>query len=362
MQSDKRMSPKLGQDLGMEGVRMDIAIVGAGDIFFKEEKFIKEEYHITAIADNGKAGRIVAGYKCVEVRELAGKEYDKVLICSKKYAQELKAQLNAIGITGHKIINIADIADSLHRKYDLVKYNIDREEYNRQYFDRMNNLFMLCPQYEMPVLKDYRKPAGSMDSHYYFMDILAAKYIIGDSPERHYDIGSRIDGLISHLTTANIHTTVIDIRPLTIYNPGAGIVPLEFIQADATNLENIPDNSIKSLSSLHAVEHFGLGRYGDAIDTEACFKAMQAMQRVLAEQGRLYFAVPVGKENRLYFNAHRVFDPETVVGQFGELTLEKFFLIHNMEIWEYSQKDFGKKLYCEMIGDYDCGIFIFYKD
>ncbi|MCI8951380.1 MAG: DUF268 domain-containing protein [Lachnospiraceae bacterium] len=341
---------------------MNIAIVGAGDIFFKEEKFIKEEYNITTIADNGKSGKMVAGYQCVAVNELAGKEYDKVLICSKKYAQELKAQLNAIGITEHKIISITDIIDDLHRRHDMAKYNADREEYNRQYFERENSAFMLCPKYETPMLKDYRDSAGSMDLHYYSMDILVAKRIIEDCPEHHYDIGSRIEGFISHLITANIHTTVIDIRPLDVWNPGAGIVPLEFIQADATNLETIPDNSIKSLSSLHAVEHFGLGRYGDAIDTEACFKAMHAMQRVLAERGRLYFAVPVGKENRLYFNAHRVFEPNTVMEQFRSLELEKFFIIHNLEIFEYSKEDFKNDLYGCIIGDYDCGIFIFYKN
>ena len=341
---------------------MNIAIIGAGDLFLKEEKFIKNEYNITLVADNGKAGKTVAGYKCVAVNELTEKEYDNVLICSNKYAEELKAQLMAMGIAECKIINIGDIADDLHRKYDLMKYNADREEYIRQYFERENNIFMFCPKYEKPMLNDYRDNAGSMDGHYFFMDILGAKEIIKNCPDHHYDIGSRIDGFISHLITANIHTTVIDIRPLTICNPGAEIVPLEFIQADATDLAAIPDNTIKSLSSLHAVEHFGLGRYGDVIDTEACFKAMSAMQRVLAKQGKLYFAVPVGKENRLYFNAHRVFDPETVLGHFGELVLEKFFLINNMEISEFSKEDFERGLYSHIIGDYDCGVFIFHKD
>lgn len=341
---------------------MNIAIVGAGDLFLREEKFIKEEYNITAIADNEKAGRTIAGCKCVAVDELVEKEYDKVLICSKKYVEELKAQLNAIGITESKVINIGDIADDIHRKYDLKRYDADKEEYIRQYFERENNIFMFCSKYEKPMLKDYRDYAGSMDGHYFFMDILVAKAIIEMCPDHHYDIGSRIDGFISHLIVANIHTTVIDIRPLAICDPGAGIVPLEFIQADATDLAAIPDNTIKSLSSLHAVEHFGLGRYGDAIDTEACFKTMSAMQRVLAEQGKLYLAVPVGKENRLYFNAHRVFEPETVLEQFGELVLENFFLIHNMEILEYSKEDFIRGLYSYIIDDYDCGIFIFRKD
>jgi hypothetical protein len=70
--------------------------------------------------------------------------------------------------------------------------------------------------------------------------------------------------------------TVIDIRPLTSTVEG-----LTFMQADATDLAGIQDDSVESLSSLHAVEHFGLGRYGDPVEPDACFRAMQALVRVL---------------------------------------------------------------------------------
>ena len=65
---------------------------------------------------------------------------------------------------------------------------------------------------------------------------------------------------------------LIDIRPL-----GKEIDGLEFIKADATNLENIDDNSIESISALSSIEHFGLGRYGDEVDPEACFKCFEAI-------------------------------------------------------------------------------------
>ena len=97
--------------------------------------------------------------------------------------------------------------------------------------------------------------------------------------------------------------TMIDIRPLPEKIEG-----LKFIQADATNLDGIADNSIKSLSSLCAPEHFGLGRYGDPIAPDACFKAMKSMQRVLQRGGYLYCAVPVGETSCVAFNAHRIFN------------------------------------------------------
>jgi len=85
----------------------------------------------------------------------------------------------------------------------------------------------------------------------------------------------------------------------------------------------IADASVESLSSLHAVEHFGLGRYGDPIDPTAPVKAMQAMARVIQPGGRLYFSVPIGRQ-RLQFNGQRVFSPVGVLGYLQPLRLVSF--------------------------------------
>ena len=98
---------------------------------------------------------------------------------------------------------------------------------------------------------------------------------------------------------------------------------MEYIQADATNLENIEDNSIESISALHSIEHFGLGRYGDPIDPDADHKAMQSLQRVLKPGGKLYFAVPIGKQ-RLCYNAHRIYNPLNIIKYFNKLELVSF--------------------------------------
>ena len=77
------------------------------------------------------------------------------------------------------------------------------------------------------------------------------------------------------------------------------------------------------MSSLHAAEHFGLGRYGDPVDPDACFDFMRSLQRVLAVDGRLLFSVPIGQE-RVFFNAHRIFSPTTVLAVFDKLSLVSF--------------------------------------
>jgi hypothetical protein len=168
-----------------------------------------------------------------------------------------------------------------------------------------------------PILTDMNDSAGVAGGHYFHQDLWAARKIFRTRPAEHLDIGSRVDGFIAHLLTF-MPVTVVDIRPMTSDIPG-----LTFFQDDATELANIPSRTVHSLSTLHAAEHFGLGRYTDPIDPSACFRFMSALERVLAPGGRLYFSVPVGRE-RLEFNAHRVFAPGTILAGFPELQLVSF--------------------------------------
>jgi SAM-dependent methyltransferase len=168
-----------------------------------------------------------------------------------------------------------------------------------------------------PVLSDFRETAGSARGHYFHQDLWAARKIFAARPPEHMDVGSRVDGFVAHVLTF-MPVRVIDIRPLQ-----SDVEGLSFVRADATDLREVPDQSVASISSLHAVEHFGLGRYGDPVEPDAWRRAMRAMARVLAPGGRLYFSVPVGQE-RVEFNSHRVFAPRTVLDAFEDLELVSF--------------------------------------
>jgi hypothetical protein len=168
-----------------------------------------------------------------------------------------------------------------------------------------------------PILTDMASGAGTTGGHYFHQDLWAAKKIFRRHPQQHFDIGSRMDGFVAHLLVF-MPVTAIDIRPVESRLDG-----LTFLQDDATELRNIPPASIASLSSLHVAEHFGLGRYTDPVDPGACFKFMASLERVLAPGGRLYFSVPVGRE-RVEFNAHRVFAPQTILDHFPSLELASF--------------------------------------
>ncbi len=142
--------------------------------------------------------------------------------------------------------------------------------------------FRICRKNKFPVIYDRFAMAGKIDGHYFFQDVFMAKEIFKRAPKEHFDIGSRLDGFIAHLLSFRENVTMIDIRPLPFEVKG-----LTFLQSDATNLNEIKNDTIESISSLHAIEHFGLGRYGDLVDPTAWKKVLYAMQRV-TQRGGVY--------------------------------------------------------------------------
>ncbi|RZU41358.1 DUF268 domain-containing protein [Edaphobacter modestus] len=193
---------------------------------------------------------------------------------------------------------------------DLYKYRA----MNTSSTFRLNFLDMF------PILSDRKDNAGVASGHYFHQDLWAARKIFERHPSQHIDIGSRLDGFVAHLLVF-MPVTVVDIRRLE-----SNLTGLRFLQDDATELSSMADNSVDSISTLHAAEHFGLGRYSDPIDPMACFKFINALQRVLAPGGRLYFSVPIGRE-RVEFNAHRVFAPKTILDSFSSLRLVSFSFV-----------------------------------
>lgn len=167
-----------------------------------------------------------------------------------------------------------------------------------------------------PIMNEYNSKAASLDPHYFQQDLYVARKIVGLRPTFHVDIGSRVDGFVA-LLTLSLPVEFVDLRPLSISIPN-----LHYKQGNLYSLP-YPDKSLLSLSSLHVVEHVGLGRYGDKLDPAGPVKAMKELQRVVAPGGKLYISVPVGRP-RVCFNAHRVFAPDYVIKQLDELILINF--------------------------------------
>lgn len=333
-----------------------------GGVFNQKRRYIEQLFDIVAMSDNHLDNiSQEAGNKYVRMEEIIYEKFDYILVCSDEYYNNVKAQLVDYGIPSQKIVG-PELLSDIEWNRDFNKYKSDKMRYQELMCRSELTSFLYSSKDENIRLSDYRQQAGMLDTHYFYQDILVASLIIKSKVEQHVDIGSRIDGFISHLLAAGIHTTVIDIRPLDICSFGFGVPDLKFIQSDATNLNNVEDCSIPSLSSLHAVEHFGLGRYGDEISPGACFEAMDAMKRVLGKNGTLYLSSPVGAHEKVCFNAHRIFSPETIIKQMEGLILREMFLIHNGETFHFTGEEAINGSYESIIGEYDCGIFIFYKE
>ena len=165
-----------------------------------------------------------------------------------------------------------------------------------------------------PKLLD-RLPTSPYDQHYFFQDVWAANRVAELRPERHVDVGSRVDyvGFLTALT----RVTFVDIRPLD--------AEVEGLDSIAGSVLAMPfeDRSLESVSCLHVAEHIGLGRYGDPLDPNDTRKAAAELQRVIRPGGQLLFSGPVGRP-RVCFNAHRIHAPQEILAMFPELELLEF--------------------------------------
>jgi hypothetical protein len=176
-----------------------------------------------------------------------------------------------------------------------------------------------------PMLDDKGSSSQTGGGQYFYQDNWALNKIYRSKVEEHFDIGSRIDGFTSQ---CSVFTKVnfVDFRHIDY-----GIDNLKCIEGDILNLP-FETNSIKSLSCLHVIEHIGLGRYGDPVNIDGSILSMKEIQRVLAKEGDLYVGIPIGKE-RVMFNAHRIFNPKTIITTFCELQMIEFCAVDDNGIF-----------------------------
>lgn len=152
-----------------------------------------------------------------------------------------------------------------------------------------------------PILDDKYAPSGSTKGHYFTQDLFVAQEIFHQNPSKHVDIGSRIDGFVTHVASFR-EIEVIDIRPVDL-----NIDNIKFLQLDfSKEPDKVFHNYSDSVSCLHTLEHFGLGRYGDEIDPVSFKKGLNNLHLLCKQGASFYFSVPLG-DNKVFFNAHRTF-------------------------------------------------------
>jgi hypothetical protein len=172
----------------------------------------------------------------------------------------------------------------------------------------------------VPSLNDFSSKAGSADGHYFWQDFICSKWIFNASAKEHLDIGSRVDGFITSVLVF-CKVTLIDIRPLDIEIEG-----LSYINADIQSGLPAHAAAFDSVSSLHCIEHFGLGRYGDELDPVGHLKGLLSIANCVKLGGLLYVSFPIGISS-VEFNSQRIIDPMWAVENLPGFVLEEFVLI-----------------------------------
>lgn len=175
-----------------------------------------------------------------------------------------------------------------------------------------------------PCLEERNEESGVVAEHYFLQDLFVAQKIFQmNSPSRHVDIGSRIDGFVGHVASFR-EVEVFDVRGQKL-----DIANIRFTRADLTAEDFSFIDYCDSLSCLHAMEHFGLGRYGDRLNYRGHLVGWDNIFRMLKRGGKLYFSVPIGKQ-RIEFNAHRVFSVAYLLSIIeGRYDIDSFSYINN---------------------------------
>jgi hypothetical protein len=203
------------------------------------------------------------------------------------------------------------------------------------------------------ILSDYDDSAGTAKGHYFHQDLLIAKLIYDHKPKKHVDVGSRIDGFVAHVASFR-EIEVLDIRKLE----KSEHKNIKFIQADV--MKPVSEITTDSLSCLHVIEHFGLGRYNDKLDVDGHNKGIENLMQMLEKNGRLYISFPVSKKDEVHFNAHRILGVNTIFDHPGIKSC--------MQLLRFDFVDDNGKLHLNInLNDiskdtkYGCGIYTFLK-
>jgi SAM-dependent methyltransferase len=150
--------------------------------------------------------------------------------------------------------------------------------------------------------KQYHFDRGIHPANYVdFECAFAAKHLMRLNPEKLLDVGSYRHFVIGLL--AGRAVTTVDVRPRN------KILENETILVCDSKKLDLPDDCVDVVVSLCAVEHFGLGRYGDEIDPDGDLKAVAEMMRVVRPGGHVILTTTItGGAPFVAFNVHRVYD------------------------------------------------------
>lgn len=180
-----------------------------------------------------------------------------------------------IGLNPIKLFRFIASVQRLWKDYHTLKKQLIK---NKDF--KIKRLFLIAD--------DKYDKSGIAKGHYFHQDLFIAQQIFVNKPKKHVDIWSRIDGFVAHVASFR-SVEIYDLRPLE----NQKIHNITFVQCDLMwNCESLYD-STESISCLHTIEHFGLGRYGDVIDADWHIKWLDNLYKIVKKWWKFYFSTPI---------------------------------------------------------------------
>lgn len=204
-----------------------------------------------------------------------------------------------------------------------------------------------------PCLFDKTATTG-FDAQYLYQAAWGARKIFEAAPEQHVDVGSHL-GFVTQLA-AFTRVEFIDIRPAEINLKNFGV------RKGSITALPVEDGSIESISSMHVIEHIGLGRYGDPIQSDGPQVACREIARVLKPGGKAYISVPIGRP-RVGFNGLYVFDAVEFASYFPACKVVAFSCVDADGTFRQDIDHRSAKIdESRSGGDFGLGIYVLQKD
>ena len=225
---------------------------------------------------------------------------------------------------------------------DPLKFNENYRTFLTQMHEYENKKYLTKIQDDK--FTEFQFSPLKLDFVYAFQDTLAfdlfSKIVKENNIKDFIDIGSKLSSMLFFARLAKCFYLEVKNPPWS--HMTEPFLNIKLILGEGQKID-VPDGRFKLVTSLHALEHFGLGRYGDTIDYAGDIKGIKEFSRVLSSGGHLILSVPYSFNNpRIWFHGERVYSKPVLTEMLKDnnFAIEEEYFI-SPPILSSEERDYG---------------------